>query len=213
MRTSTLFFALAVVSSASAKTINVIVGTNLYYNGTGDISATKVAQVFDPQEIVAELGDKIIFKFTEGNHTVTRSSFDQPCVPISEHNNTVNGFNSGPRPTNNGTSPTELLVDVDSVFGLETVWFYDASTCGVGGVGVINLNETGWEPLDGAVRNARRLYGPDKVNETTTTKTTSTNTNTGSSPGSTDPVVDGGAFHHAAVSGFAVLAATFALFM
>jgi len=40
-----------------------------------------------------------------------------------------------------------------------TMWFYDYNTCGAGGVGVINSNESSYETLAGFERNAIRLNG------------------------------------------------------
>ena len=101
--------------------------TNLTYNGTGDGDASGV---FRPQQIDAQVGDQLLFNFTRGNHSVIQSTFDQPCVPISEHNTTVNGFNTGYRDTNNGTAITDFLVDITPEWENQTIWFYDGNTCG-----------------------------------------------------------------------------------
>ena len=42
----------------------------------------KVGQVgfrFDPQEIQADVGDTLVFTFFAKNHSVTQSSFNEPC--------------------------------------------------------------------------------------------------------------------------------------
>ena len=84
---------------------------------------------------------------TEGNHTVTQSTFSSPCVPAHITNSTVNGFDSSFRNANNGTSVTNLPVIItDSNI---TIWFYDLNTCALGGVGGININGSSTETLDG----------------------------------------------------------------
>lgn len=88
---------------------------------------------------------------TAGNHTATQSTFAAPCIPAHDANITINGFDSGPRDTVNGTAVTILAVPIlKENFG-EPFWFYDASpgACGEGAVGVINSNENGNETLAG----------------------------------------------------------------
>ncbi|EJD54526.1 hypothetical protein AURDEDRAFT_110127 [Auricularia subglabra TFB-10046 SS5] len=209
MRTSTLLTALATASVAYAKTIVITVGTNLTSDGT-DFDAS---DVFVPNVIEARKGDVIIFNFTDGTHSATRSTFDQPCVPISSHNNSVNGFNTGLRPTNNGTTRTDYQFTIDDSTFPETVWYYDEATCGNGGVGAININTTGWQPFDAYVRNAERLFGPHANDTPTSTGSDSqTGGSGGDSPAPTG--VDDGtdAAGRSAAVGFGALAlAAFAL--
>jgi len=49
---------------------------------------------FSPSNITAQVGDTIVFEFHQKNHTVTGSSFDQPCVPLGP-NSAVPAFDSG----------------------------------------------------------------------------------------------------------------------
>ncbi|KAA1476457.1 hypothetical protein DENSPDRAFT_785159 [Dentipellis sp. KUC8613] len=156
--------------SVAAKDIWIQVG----HNETGDAST-----VFQPQRISANLGDTVFFNFTLGNHTATQSTFDSPCIPAHDTNVTINGFNSQFRDAGNGTAITILAVPMLPQNVNETMWFFDYNTCGQGGVGVINDNETSTETLDGFVRNAIRLNGTDNnvtssssSSETTTASTT-----------------------------------------
>lgn len=102
-----------------------------------------------------------------------QSTFDQPCVPISQTNTSVNGFNTGPRPAGNFESITSFPVDIDLNVINQTLWcahisfpcgrravidvfnrFFDQSTCGNGGVGAINVNNSSWQPYNAfVVRN------------------------------------------------------------
>ena len=90
---------------------------------------------------------------TSGNHTATQSTFSAPCVPAHDSNDTINGFDSGFRPTNNGTDITILSVPILDSNVNSPFWFYDASAgaCGSGAVGVINNNESSTETLAGFV--------------------------------------------------------------
>ncbi|KAK3951901.1 hypothetical protein QBC32DRAFT_153736 [Pseudoneurospora amorphoporcata] len=66
---------------SAQKTHLVTVG----YNGT---------LVFSPTKIAAQPGEAIQFQFVAGNHTVTQSTFDAPCQPISQNSN-ITGIHSG----------------------------------------------------------------------------------------------------------------------
>ena len=84
---------------------------------------------------------------TQGNHTATQALFASPCIPAHRINETVNGFDSGFRQSLNFTAITTLEVPITD--NDTTIWFYDYNTCAEGGVGVINVNETSLETLDG----------------------------------------------------------------
>ncbi|KAJ8520484.1 hypothetical protein ONZ45_g2714 [Pleurotus djamor] len=131
----------------AAKVVTVQVGANRTNDAT---------QVFTPQVVEANAGDTVRFNFTNGNHSVTQSSFEFPCRPIHEQDPTINGFNSDFRPTNNGTAITTLDVQIQND---APIYFYDANTCGDGGVGSINLNETSGKTLTGFEQNAQRFNG------------------------------------------------------
>ncbi|GLB43082.1 putative extracellular serine-rich protein [Lyophyllum shimeji] len=65
-----LGFVLAALPAALAATIDVSVGASGKF-------------AFDPQFVTAQPGDMVNFMFHPKNHTVTQSSFDQPCVPLA----------------------------------------------------------------------------------------------------------------------------------
>lgn len=167
-----LFSVLAVLSlclTALARDIVVTVGGNT----TDDAGA-----VYQPQSVIAEQGDRVIFNFTQGNHSATQALFASPCIPAHLIDPTINGFDSGYREAGNFTSVTTLPVVIDNPN--ITIWFYDTNTCGEGGVGGININESSWETLDGFTRNARRLNGSDAdLYITTSTSASATRTGTG----------------------------------
>ena len=76
-----------------------------------------------------------------------QSTFGSPCEPISVTEPGTNGFDSGIRPTVNGTAPTTLNYTVKD--NTTAIWFYENSTCGDGGVGGININDSSTETLLG----------------------------------------------------------------
>lgn len=84
-----------------------------------------------------------------GNHTATESTFDNPCIPAHETDVSINGFDSGFRDTKPGTSGSILAVPIIIQNANHTFWFYDYNTCGEGGVGVINSNESSSQTLAG----------------------------------------------------------------
>ncbi|KAI5467029.1 hypothetical protein BGZ63DRAFT_343598, partial [Mariannaea sp. PMI_226] len=53
---------------------------------------------FFPSNIKAEVGTMVQFQFWVGNHTVTQSNFDNPCIPINNVNSSIKGLFSGYMP-------------------------------------------------------------------------------------------------------------------
>lgn len=70
-------------SLAAAQTVHVV-----------EVSSTNGSLTYSPNNVKATAGDMVQFQFLAGNHTVTQSTFDQPCQPIALHSN-VTGFHSG----------------------------------------------------------------------------------------------------------------------
>ncbi|EAU91610.1 hypothetical protein CC1G_12089 [Coprinopsis cinerea okayama7 len=164
--------------------------------------------VFSPQSVTADLGDVVIFNFTQGNHTAIQALFGSPCIPAHEIDSTVNGFNSGFRDAGNFSAITQLSVPITDPNA--TLWFYDYNTCAEGGVGGINVNESSWETLDGFTRNAIRLNGTGGGDASSTLSRTSRPTSTGSSDGS-EPTEEEGAARRAMSVGVYVVAPLLAL--
>jgi len=80
---STLAFTalLGLTSAQGQRVIPVLVGANS-------------SQTYSPSNIKANIGDMIQFQFIGGNHTVTQSTLDQACQPVSLFSN-ITGFHSG----------------------------------------------------------------------------------------------------------------------
>jgi plastocyanin len=100
--------------------------------------------VFDPPHISALPRDTVVFEFRQKNHTVTQSSFADPCRKLST--NGIVGFDSGFIPVAEGATefPTWSMVVNDTA----PIWAYcrqqtPTSHCGAGMVFSINSDEQG----------------------------------------------------------------------
>jgi len=98
---------------------------------------------FDPPFISALPRDTIVFEFHQKNHTVTQSSFDDPCRKLDA--NGVTGFDAGFMPV--AADATEFPTWNFTVTDTSPVWAYcrqqtPKSHCGAGMVFAINSVET-----------------------------------------------------------------------
>lgn len=84
------------------------------------------------------------------NHSVTQSSFDDPCHPLA------GGFFSGFVPTNGSPSATTFTITINDS---TPIWFYcsqpNGNHCQAGMVGSINAPSTGPENLDAFILLAK----------------------------------------------------------
>lgn len=99
-----------------------------------DVSNDKGALLFDPNDIVASVGDVVQFTFYPMNHSVVQSDFATPCVPSN------GGFFSGFHAVAAGTSDDDAPKFFIEVVDTKPIWFYcaQAGHCKAGMVGVIN---------------------------------------------------------------------------
>ncbi|KAF2177830.1 hypothetical protein K469DRAFT_719300 [Zopfia rhizophila CBS 207.26] len=92
---------------------------------------------FEPENVVAEVGDLIEVHFLPKNHSFAQSSFDKPCVPIND-NAVFSGFQFV---TAQGEAPNVFTFTVKDK---NPFWFYCSQTngnhCQNGMSGVINQN-------------------------------------------------------------------------
>jgi len=123
MHFSTAVLAAASAALAQAATISVAVG-----NGS---------LTFSPNDIKASVGDSIEFSFFPKNHSVTQSSFANPCHPLAD------GFFSTFVPTTAESNKTFTILVNDT----KPIWIYCAQTtlshCQSGMVAAINAPATG----------------------------------------------------------------------
>jgi plastocyanin len=92
---------------------------------------------FEPENVVAAIGDVIEFHFLPKNHSVVQSSFDKPCEPLSTAS-IFSGFNFA---TTAGEAPNVFSFVVKDT---NPFWYYCSQTagnhCQSGMSGVINQN-------------------------------------------------------------------------
>ncbi|KNG44003.1 extracellular serine-rich protein [Stemphylium lycopersici] len=102
---------------------------------------------FYPDNVVAAPGDMIQFQFHPKNHSVVQSTFDNPCVPITEMMpNKTDAFFSGFMPTNASFAATsQVLTYTIRVTDDKPMWFYcsQGKHCQAGMVGAINAPTSG----------------------------------------------------------------------
>jgi len=94
---------------------------------------------YSPSKITAAVGDMVQFQFAPKNHTVTQSTFDNPCAPVSLHSN-ITGIHSGFIPVTADAEMTATFTMM--VTDQKPIWLYcaQAKHCQSGMVMVINEN-------------------------------------------------------------------------
>ncbi|KAJ2924169.1 hypothetical protein H1R20_g12924, partial [Candolleomyces eurysporus] len=92
---------------------------------------------YSPANITAAVGDTVVFEFRPKNHTVTQSSFSNPCVPL-EH-----GFKSGFQPV--AADATDFPTFRLKINDTAPIWGYcgQVNHCQSGMVFSINAVESG----------------------------------------------------------------------
>jgi plastocyanin len=101
---------------------------------------------FNPERVDAKVGDIISFTFMGGNHTVTQSSFADPCRRLKDpKTNEVTGWTSDFQFV--GTSTDFKTVNI-TVKDTAPAWYYcaqkaTASHCGAGMTFAVNSDEKG----------------------------------------------------------------------
>ncbi|KAF7559218.1 hypothetical protein G7046_g4948 [Stylonectria norvegica] len=131
----TSFVVAALASFAQALDVQVVsVGKNTATNTTG--------LKFWPEKITAEVGTMVQFQFWAGNHTVTQSNFDDPCIPISNINSSIKGIYSGFQPVAASSAMGMVPVFTIEIKDKKPLWLYcsKAKHCEGGMSLVINEN-------------------------------------------------------------------------
>lgn len=98
---------------------------------------------FSPSDIKAAPGEFVQFQFLAGNHTVTQSTFDKPCQPVSMNSNAT-GFHSGFQPVAASASMGMIPTYTIQINNTAPLWLYCAQGrhCGSGMAMVINAPAT-----------------------------------------------------------------------
>lgn len=109
---------------------------------------------FDPDNVVAEVGDIVEWHFLPKNHSVAQSSFAAPCIPDAE---VPVSFFSGFQPTDAGQAPNVFQIVIEDA---NPIWYYCAQQagnpghCQQGMAGVINQNFNSANTLSAYKANA-----------------------------------------------------------
>lgn len=128
--------------------------------------------VFDPPRISALPRDTIVFEFRAKNHTVTQSSFEDPCRRLNA--NGEQGFDSGFIPV--AADATAFPTWNYTVKDTAPVWAYCAQTaatshCGAGMVFAINSDESSGRSFNAFKNVAQTLNGTAAAQTADTTGT------------------------------------------
>ncbi|KZV90081.1 hypothetical protein EXIGLDRAFT_720657 [Exidia glandulosa HHB12029] len=126
---------LAVVGVLAAPAdINPALSNNSFVVSVGD-----GGYAYTPNTIVgAKPGDTILFEFRKGNHTVTQTSFADPCSPFINATTNTKGFDTGFMPFTEGSN--ELPFFQLKIMSTEPIWIacLQANHCQSGMVMAIN---------------------------------------------------------------------------
>jgi plastocyanin len=119
------------------------------------------ANVFRPNQIQANVGDRVQFQFRGGNHTVTQSSFPNPCA--QQFNTATNqpGFTSPFIPFN-AAAGTIGVYTLEITQTTSPIWFFCARNphCNNGMVGAINPPAAGDKTFDRWVATVATAQAP-----------------------------------------------------
>ncbi|KAG8891901.1 hypothetical protein FRB99_003254 [Tulasnella sp. 403] len=104
---------------------------------------------FTPNQVTAAVGDVVAFEFHPKNHTLTQSTFANPCTAMA------GGVNSGYMPV--AATATTFPVYSFKVNEVTPLWFYCAQTghCQGGMVFAINVNASSPNTFDAFLNNAK----------------------------------------------------------
>jgi len=148
MQFSTLAALFAAAGLVAAQSANHMIMVGL--NGT---------KTYTPANITAAVGDTVTFVFMAGNHTVTQSSFAEPCVQAVNATTGQVGFDTDFQFVNlsSGSVPS-VTVQVNSA---TPIWFYCRQNghCGQGMVGAINANESSAKSFEAFKASAISING------------------------------------------------------
>ncbi|KAF4443137.1 plastocyanin-like domain-containing protein [Fusarium austroafricanum] len=137
--TAALLFAAAVSAAPASKTTRDHPSTTEGEKKvTHTVAVGRAGLNFDPNNVVAEIGEIVEFHFLPMNHSVAQSSFGEPCKPLADGTGFFAGFNFA---TKAGQAPDVFQIEVKDK---KPIWYYcpqqNGNHCQNGMTGVINQN-------------------------------------------------------------------------
>lgn len=153
-------FSASAVAAIAAFAPSLVFATNFtVFVGAGQDGTTGLK--FDPQQITAQKGDVVNFEFRGGNHTVTQSSFANPCSWQFNTATQQNGFSSGFVPFN-ATSGQVGVYSLEITQTDTPIWFFCGRPphCKSGMYGAINAPTTGNKTFTNFAANVKTTNEP-----------------------------------------------------
>ncbi|KAJ7905791.1 hypothetical protein B0H14DRAFT_2301620, partial [Mycena olivaceomarginata] len=140
---------------------------------------------FSPRNLTAAVGDEIIFQFQSNNHSVTQSTFANPCQIQTTPSPGIDSLFHFV-----GAGSTEIPVWSFTVRNLVPMWFFCAQTnpvnhCQHGMVFSLNANEEGSESF--AAFQARAIASSDSSSSSSAASSPAILTSSASAASSTTP--------------------------
>ncbi|KAG5656734.1 hypothetical protein KAF25_010287 [Fusarium avenaceum] len=137
--TTALLVAATVSAAPASKTARDYPDKTVTLTGvTHSVNAGLGGLRFDPDNVVAEIGDIVEWHFLPMNHSIAQSSFGEPCEPLADGTGFFAGFNFA---TKEGQAPDVFQLTVEDK---KPIWYYcpqqKGNHCQAGMVGVINQN-------------------------------------------------------------------------
>ncbi|KAF5379923.1 hypothetical protein D9757_007212 [Collybiopsis confluens] len=142
---------------------------------------------YSPANITAQIGDTVTFEFHAKNHTVTQSSFADPCTPLSLSSAGTTSFDSGFMPVSvNATNFPTMTITINDT---KPVWAYCRQTvpvshCESGMVFSVNAVESSANSFEAFKAKAIALNGTSasgSASLSSPSATSTSNSNSGSS--------------------------------
>ncbi|KAF7904717.1 hypothetical protein EAF00_002051 [Botryotinia globosa] len=178
---------LSALSISTVYAVSNTTGSQTHIVRVGQANNSTALRYF-PDNISAKVGDTIQFQFAAGNHTVTQSTFDAPCVPISQSTNNT-GVYSGFMNVAAGLNSTGMVPVFSMPVKVATpLWFYcsQGKHCQNGMVLVVNENTAANSTRSLAnfaalAAKATKNIAPTSNGTSSTSSSTSSTSNSGSS--------------------------------
>jgi len=155
--------AAALLSAASAApaptgTVNTTTKVQKAAGATHTVAVGRAGQLrFDPENVVAEIGDIVEFHYLPRNHSVAQSSFENPCMP-QDASSFFSGFNFA---VSEGQSKDVFQIEIKDH---KPIWYYCSQPNGLhcknGMTGVINQNFDGQKTLAAHKALAAKVQAP-----------------------------------------------------